>query len=426
MKTVRVNDLFCGAGGMGIGFKQAGFRLAGAWDFDKYAVASYGHNVSPKVKQADITQMTYEDMPYADVWTFGFPCQDLSVAGKQAGLFEGKRSGLFFEVMRLLDETIENDIDSLPSVIMAENVKGLKPYLEVLEAEYKKRGYKMYVTLYNSKYWGVPQNRERYFVVGVHESIDKEFFFPEQQENYIPRLSTVLESEVDEKYYISDEKSKTILNKFNDLKDVAHSAPLKFLNRNQNELPNYAMCVDCSQTNGVAVKEDPKIINVGNLNPSGKGMNGNVIHEGGLSSTLTTNKGEGIKVMVESVATDVLEIAKQTRPNEELNVKIQPNWNIRPYRMDARKSGLSELNVCYEGNEGFTCTASHANKIYGESTNYRVRKLTPREYARLQGFPETFELVVSNSQAYKQFGNAVTVNVSRAIAERIKMFLLSL
>lgn len=205
MDALKVNDLFCGAGGMGLGFKNAGFEIAGAWDFDKHAVQSYKHNIGEHVKEADIGQMAASDLPYSDVWTFGFPCQDLSLAGKRAGLFEGKRSGLFFEVMRLLGETNEYD---KPAIIMAENVKGLKPYIDVLWEEYEQQGYKMYYTLYNSKYWGVPQNRERYFVVGVHESIEQEFIFPEQQEYYIPRLITALDGNVDEKYYLSIEKTK--------------------------------------------------------------------------------------------------------------------------------------------------------------------------------------------------------------------------
>lgn len=81
-----VNDFFCGCGGMGVWFLNAGYKIAGAWDFDKYAVQSYDHNVGHHVKQADIKEMTWQDVPFAHVWAFGFPCQDLSVAGKQAGL----------------------------------------------------------------------------------------------------------------------------------------------------------------------------------------------------------------------------------------------------------------------------------------------------------------------------------------------------
>lgn len=72
-----VNDFFCGCGGMGVGFLNAGYKIAGAWDFDKYAVQSYDHNVGHHVKQADIKEMTWQDVPFAHVWAFGFPCQDL-------------------------------------------------------------------------------------------------------------------------------------------------------------------------------------------------------------------------------------------------------------------------------------------------------------------------------------------------------------
>lgn len=134
-----LNDFFCGCGGLGLGFQNAGFKIVGAWDFDKYAVATYRENVGDHVVQADIQKMHIEDVPKADVWAFGFPCQDLSVAGKQAGIKlecadcgtvwevsaetyseenlcpgcggtnhrAATRSGMFFEIMRLLAEARE-------------------------------------------------------------------------------------------------------------------------------------------------------------------------------------------------------------------------------------------------------------------------------------------------------------------------------
>ena len=249
---LKVNDLFCGCGGMAVGFLNAGFEIAGAWDFDKYAVQSYRENVGDHVKQMDIREMSHKDIPKADVWTFGFPCQDLSVAGKQKGLIEGERSGLFFEVMRLLSDT---PLEDKPKVILAENVKGLKPYIPIVEEEYRKQGYVMYIKLFNSKYWGVPQNRERYFVVGIREDLPQTFEFPEEQTEFVPKLSSILESQVDEKYYISDEKARSILEKFDLGQGEAYSCPLKFLDRNQNQLPEYAVCCDVSQTNGVALRE---------------------------------------------------------------------------------------------------------------------------------------------------------------------------
>ena len=235
-----LNDFFCGCGGIGAGFQQAGFEIVGAWDFDKYAVQTYRENVGDYVVQADITQMTIDEVPKADVWAFGFPCQDLSVAGKQAGLWlkccdlgcgheweitgdeartvcpvcgckkhrAASRSGMFFEIMRLLDEADEDD---RPYILMAENVKALRPLLPILEAEYAKRGYRTYYTMFNSKYWDVPQNRERYFVVGVRNDLPGDFAFPVEQHEYVPKLSSILETNVDEKFYISDEKARVII-----------------------------------------------------------------------------------------------------------------------------------------------------------------------------------------------------------------------
>lgn len=241
-KRLTVNDFFCGAGGMGLGFMGAGYEVIWACDFDKYAVETYRRNVGEHVIQADIRKLSGADIPHADVWAFGFPCQDLSVAGKQKGFRfvckdcgmewgydseehtdgikcpecgggnyqAASRSGMFFEMMRLLDETAGEAPERLPRALLAENVKGLKPYIPVLEAELKKRGYTAHIQLYNSKYWGVPQNRERYFIVGMREGLAG-FMFPEEQHETVPKLSTILEKNVEEKYYISDEKAQTII-----------------------------------------------------------------------------------------------------------------------------------------------------------------------------------------------------------------------
>ena len=136
-----VNDFFCGCGGLGLGLQKAGFKILKAWDFDKYAVQTYRENIGDHVEQADIKELHIEDIPKADAWAFGFPCQDLSVAGKQAGIklectdcgevwevayknYTGEnacpkcgggnyraatRSGMFFEIMRLLQEAAERE-----------------------------------------------------------------------------------------------------------------------------------------------------------------------------------------------------------------------------------------------------------------------------------------------------------------------------
>lgn len=243
MRKLKVNDFFCGCGGLGLAFQEAGYEIVGAWDFDKFAVETYRKNVGDHVQKADIKELHQADIPQADVWAFGFPCVDLSVAGKQMGMIlkcqdcgevikinpeeytgentcpkcGGKdlradsRSGCFFEIMRLLEETERERENAMPAVIIAENVRGLKPYLPVLCMEYERRGYTAHVQMFNSKYWGVPQNRERYAVIGTRNKLGLSFKFPEEQHDFVPKLSDFLEKEVPEKYYLSDEKAQTII-----------------------------------------------------------------------------------------------------------------------------------------------------------------------------------------------------------------------
>lgn len=96
-------------------------------------------------------------------------------------------------------------------MLVAENVKALRKLLPVLEAEYGKAGYKCHAQLFNSKYWGVPQNRERYIVVGTLDSLPDTYKYPEEQHDYVPKLSTILEADVDDKFYIADEKAHKII-----------------------------------------------------------------------------------------------------------------------------------------------------------------------------------------------------------------------
>jgi len=332
-----VNDFFCGAGGIGLGFKQAGFRVAGAYDFDRWAVESYGANISPKVKHWDITQMKGKDLNYADVWTFGFPCQDISVAGKQAGMIKGvTRSGLFYEVMRLLEETRAIDPTKMPQILLAENVKAVEKYIPDINKEFNKQGYSLITQLYNSKYWGVPQNRERYFIVGIRKDLAQNFSFPKEQRVHVPKLKSILESNVDPKYYISKEEQF--------LEATIQQLESK-LKKNSEERKDSGRC--------------SHIVRLLNINPSGNGLNGLIYSDEGVSPTLLAIN-EGIKILV-------------------------------------------EIN----------------------NSDYRIRRLTPREHARLQAFPDSYVFQVSDSQLYKQFGNAVTVSVAKAIADTIYCYLLN-
>jgi DNA (cytosine-5)-methyltransferase 1 len=309
-----VNSFFCGAGGFDLGFIQAGYKVAAAYEWDKYAVESYKANIDKNIEVTDITTLTGPDIPRASVWTFGFPCQDLSQAiTDNIGLFEGNKSSMFFQIMRLLGEVAEK-----PSIILAENVAGLKPYLGVLEEEYKKAGYRMYYTRYNSKSFGLAQSRDRYFVIGVREDIEREFTFPYVNVS-AAKLSDILESEVAAKLFIDDSKAEGIIG---------------------NEFP-------------APMENEIKVI--GHIDIKGHDLIKRVYHIEGISPT---------------------------------------------------------LNACTGGNR--------QPKVLIDN---KVRKLSPREFARLQGFRDSYKQVVSDSQFYKQMGNAVSVPIAHTIATRIKHFL---
>lgn len=336
---MKMNDFFCGFGGMGLGFKLAGIDIVGAWDYDQYAVESYKANVGDHVRQASITDMRWSDVPRADIWTFGFPCQDVSIANPDGKGLDGERSGLFFEVMRLLEETRVVDPVALPKIILAENVKNLKKDIPTVEAEYKKQGYRLVYSLIDSSFFTVPQARERYFLMGIREDIAVDFKFPVGEPTKL-RIRDILEDEVDPKFYLS-------------------SKAIEYMDRLRNGKPRWEY----------------------HKNPID-----------GLASTLTANMWKGVPYGV---------------------VKVIGMVNMKGHEVVRRvydKDGLSPTLTTMEG--------GHRQPKVDEDGV--ARKFTPRECARLQGFPDDYKQVVSNTRFYKGMGNAVSVTVAYAIAEEIK------
>ena len=214
---IRLIELFAGIGSQSKALERLGidFEHYRVCEFDRFAVQSYNAIHGTDFPVSDITQLKGADLGIVDtdrytyIMTYSFPCQDLSKAGKQAGMSKGTRSGLLWEVERLLNET-----DNLPQVLLMENVPdviGTKfmpdfaKWFEYLES----RGYKNYFQVLNAKDYGIPQSRERCFMVSLLG--DYYYDFPEP----IPldkRLKDVLETEVDEKYYLSDAAVEKIIN----------------------------------------------------------------------------------------------------------------------------------------------------------------------------------------------------------------------
>lgn len=429
------NDFFCGGGGMGLGFQQAGFKIVQAFDFDKYAVATYRENVGDHVQQADITQQSYRDIKPANVWTFGFPCQDLSIAGKQAGLIEGKRSGLFFEVMRLLDELREREPQRLPAVLLAENVKGLKLYLPVLEAEYAKRGYIMYCQLFNSKYWGVPQNRERYFVVGIRKDLPQTFIFPEEQQEYVPKLVDFLDPVVDEKYYVPQEKAIRIIEQaVKKLERLGHkmSDPVLlhniyggFKEAEPRIFTEYAPTLRTPAGGG----HMPSVLQVAFTDSNGCARACRTSYANGVSNpdVIQNNRHTLVIENIHGICMDDQGRTKKEPMPQTISPCLRAQDHGNPPKVILDDTYGYDGVRTYEDISPTVRSSRQGLKLLEDYSAYRVRKLTPTEYGRLQAFPmDTWKQVVSDSQAYKQFGNAVTVTVAKANAEAIKAFLKAL
>ena len=193
---------------------QIPFDLVGYSEIDKYASNSYSeiHGIPESMNLGDITKIDEKKLPKVDLITYGFPCQDISIAGKQQGLLNDDgtktRSGLFFDALRIIEHT-------QPIVAIAENVKNLvgkkfNPQFQVVLASLESAGYNNYWAVLNSKNFGVPQNRERVFIVSIRKDYDTGLFefpkpFPLEK-----RLKDVLEDVVDKRYYFTEQSYKCL------------------------------------------------------------------------------------------------------------------------------------------------------------------------------------------------------------------------
>lgn len=184
-------DFFAGIGGIRLGLEQAGHKCVGFCEFDKYARTAYKamYNTEGEWESHDVRTVRPYDVPNADLWSFGFPCQDISVAGKQKGLQEGERSGLFYEIMRLLAGRRQEDI---PRWLLVENVKNL---LSI------GNGFDFARLLCEVGGTGILSN-------GIL-STAKTTVFPKT--GSACSLSAILETSVDEKYFLSDQQTARIL-----------------------------------------------------------------------------------------------------------------------------------------------------------------------------------------------------------------------
>jgi len=303
MKKIKVIDLFAGIGGIRTGFEKVlgqKMEVVFSSELDKFAQKSYEDNYNEK-PEGDITKIKEQDIPKHDLILAGFPCQAFSVAGKREG-FEDTRGTLFFDVARIAKL-------HRPKLIFLENVKGFKNHdkgntYKVVKKTLEDMGYIVSSEVLNAKNFGLPQNRERIFIVA---SLEGEFNFESlKNTKKKSKLGDILEEEVDSKYTISDKL-----------------------------------------------------------------------------------------------------------------------WAGHQRRKKEHKAKGNGFGYCmFDSESEYTSTISaryykDGSEILIKQENKNPRKLTPKEARKLQGFPDNYKITVSDTQAYKQFGNSVAVPVIEAIAKEI-------
>lgn len=328
-------DLFAGIGGIRKGFDNAfgsDIETVFVSEWDGFAQKTYKANFHDSIEIAgDITEIDEKDIPPFDICLAGFPCQAFSMAGKHMGFdddYKGKcRGTLFQDVVRICEY-------HKPKVIFCENVKGLTIHdkgrtFKVIKGAFEQIGYTVYDKILNSKDFGVPQNRERIYLVCIrndllNDRVPDGFIFPVGNHEPVCIRDIMDSAPVPSKYYLSETYLQT-------LKD----------HRARHEAKGHGFGYVVRDLDGIA----------GTIVCGGMGREGNLI-------------------------------------KDEREHSMIPTTHIK-----------------------------------GEINKESIRKMTPREWARLQGFPEDFQLVLADTHLYKQFGNSVTVNVIEAIARNIKEML---
>ena len=292
MQKIKVIELFAGIGSQAMALRNIGidYEVIGISEIDKFAYKSY-EAIHGKVKNfGDITKIN--KLPYCDLLTYSFPCQDLSIAGQQNGISKDTRSGLLLEVERLLLKAKENG--TLPKYLLLENVKNLvgKKFIKDFErwlSFLNNLGYYSNWEVLNAKDYGIPQNRERVFVVSSLENIHYEFPNPVELKS---KMKDLLEEKVNEKYYLSEQ----CLKYFTDTK-----------NRNgfiRGEKFEPRKLEDCNTAFAITTiagsrPTDNFIIQLGNLKNTesfgGNPHTGRVYSPDGISPCLNTMQGGGLE-----------------------------------------------------------------------------------------------------------------------------------
>lgn len=528
-------DFFAGIGGFRRGMELAGHKCIGFCEFDKFATASYIsmhlltdeqrkalEDIPIKQRQKEILKEEYRngewyandirrvyagDIPRADCWCFGFPCQDISVAGKQAG-FQGNRSSLFFRVMYLVGQLEE---ENKPTYLFIENVKNLLSVnggwdFARLLIEMEQGGYDAEWQVLNSKDYEVPQNRERCFIIGHLRGRSTSKIFPIEGTDGENSLQIIAHKDGyrrNTQVFSPDGITETLDTGQGGGRGYHVALPCFIdLSYQKTELTNKARCLQArynkgianhkAEVSGVAIKvigevnssQDGKVLGIDgiakchsaghNNNPKiaipvltpdwvDKRQNGRRFKDDGEPMfTLTSRDRHGVAIdplgVLRNVRTEYgkeickdyesgkLDISRHEFLANEIREDgiantlstVQKDNQLAVKVAEATKQGYSECRVGKEVantldtscNQGIFVQVSEKLVVYAVwyekyQCYIAIRKLTPKECFRLQGWPDDYfekaQFVNSDSQLYKQAGNGVTVSVIKAIAEKLKI-----
>lgn len=360
-RMLKVFEAFSGIGAQRMALHNLGidYEVVAISEIDKFAVRSYEAIWGKTFNLGDISKLNVEDIPDHDLFTYSFPCTDLSVAGRRAGMEKGSgtASSLLYECERVIH-------NKKPKYLLLENVKNLvgkkfKTYFDDWLSWLEDEGYTNYWQVLNAKDYDVPQNRERVFVVSILGN--EKYEFPEKQD-LTKKVKDILEENVPDKFYLSEEKVKSLI--------PSKSISAEGINK------------------------------VGDLSSYNREELGRVYNADGVSPTLNTMQGGDRQPKIaqlddsESKDRDVFSVIGSTQKNAAVT----------------------------DGSYAPTLTSVQKDN-YVVNPNFTIRKLTPKECWRLMGFPdwsfEKAEEVNSNTQLYKQAGNSIVVPVLESIFKKL-------
>lgn len=421
---IKLLSLFSGIGAFECALRRGGheFQTINYCEIDKYASAAYSmiHNVDESLNLRDVRKVSTLLFPDVDLITYGFPCQDISIAGRHKGFEDGAgnrtRSGLFFEALRIIQ-------DLQPKWAICENVKALtmkkfrnefKTVLDSLEHA----GYRNYYQVLNSKDFGIPLNRERVFIVSIRKDIEQEFTFPETQVLKL-RVRDLLEKDVPEKFFINTPNAIALARKIAEEIELDHPAVLrsvrteygkeirtayeqgeiyeKLANMREFECRPDDLCNTLTTVLKDNYIAEPVMRTVGDLGVGGQ--RGRVFSINGIVGCLSaTDYKDPPKIL------QVGNIVKTGQFDNPQRGRIYDPDGLAP-----------TLNTCSGG-------GLEPKFVDRSCVDVRIRKLTPRECFRLMGFADDdFDKIkgISNSQLYKMAGNSVVVNVLTEIFKEL-------